>query len=82
MKCPRCGKDMEEGFVNAPGFGIVWGNRPLSNLFKGEVIIGNSGLLLTNYHGFRCKDCGFILVQYTPTPKTLPTVWTDFPLGQ
>jgi hypothetical protein len=73
MNCPKCGREMEKGFVNAPRFGNFWGDRPMSNIFRGEIIVGNSGLLFTNYEAFRCTNYGFILVKYAPKPKPKAT---------
>jgi len=70
MKCPKCGKEMEEGFVSAgfnpPDRGIGWSST------KGQTAIDLQPLLGTDHwyqnfayaKAFRCKSCKLVQFEY------------------
>ncbi|HNW04594.1 MAG TPA: PF20097 family protein [Oscillospiraceae bacterium] len=68
MKCPNCGKEMEEGFLQANGSSIIWSKNThcasmLANPQKGEVQVAHS-LLEVSVPAFHCKDCRFVAAKY------------------
>ena len=73
-KCPKCGAEMEEGYVPDFGYGIVlvprWfaGAAEISR-WLGVKTRGKLGLPISTYS---CVSCGF-LESYTQPAETTPT---------
>lgn len=68
MKCPNCGKEMEEGFLQANGSSLIWSKRThsatmLANPQKGEVQVAHS-LLEVSIPASRCDDCRIVAAKY------------------
>jgi len=71
MKCPECGDEMVQGFVNASGMGIVWKRQ------EGFWLIGRSTeRLQKDWWGFpklskkslpamRCEKCKVVYFRYS-----------------
>ena len=69
MNCPKCGKMMEEGLVQANG-PVVWVKRKhLISLKpkKGEVMLGRRIMGGCAIPASICKDCKQVLVEYAYT---------------
>jgi hypothetical protein len=68
MKCPNCGKEMEEGFLQANGSSLIWSKHThsaamLANPQKGEVQVAHS-LLEVSIPAFCCGDCRILAAKY------------------
>lgn len=69
MNCPKCGKIMEEGLVQAGG-AVTWvrEKHKVSLLPKeGEVMLGRSIMGYCAIPAHICKSCKKVLVDYTDT---------------
>lgn len=69
MKCPKCGNEMEHGYLqigSSVGLGVFWFDR----LFEhGEQFAARKERLITpfpphNIEGFRCPKCKVVLFEY------------------
>jgi hypothetical protein len=66
MKCPECGKDMENGVVSSVRGGMIWSERPIWSQFSGEQIPTIWQLLrLQHLNGHRCTSCGLLITRYS-----------------
>jgi hypothetical protein len=70
MKCPKCGGEMEHGYLQvgaSVGLGVFWFDR----LFEhGQQFKAKKERLMTtiaaprNIEGFRCPECKIVLFEY------------------
>lgn len=67
MKCPKCGKDMQEGFFTLPNnFTFYPGATKQTGFVKNQVfLVGRMNLLGKQGHGFLCDNCKMAVVEYT-----------------
>ena len=74
QKCPECHGDLEEGFLQAPSFGICWTTDP--NMKWGFMFNSKLEKLQKDWCGFpkvnkdklpanRCRTCKLIVFRYT-----------------
>lgn len=72
MKCPNCGKEMEDGFMSITGYGIR-GDMPVAkwHLEKTRFATGGSSLRLSGtlrgilwLEGARCRPCRTLVLSY------------------
>jgi Domain of unknown function (DUF6487) len=69
MKCPECGKEMENGVVSSSGY-LVWSEKPIRILLAGEEIPMDWGFFNPRHmQGSRCKACKLIVSQYKEIDK-------------
>jgi hypothetical protein len=66
MNCPKCGKEMEEGFIVSNYLGMAWSKKPVWENFSSRTerlstfsMSGTSSL-----PGFRCTECRMVLANY------------------
>ncbi len=67
MKCPKCGKDMEEGFsvVEPEGWGVLvkwYGKEEERSVMGGEPIYKGPSMGREWLDAFRCRDCNAVTV--------------------
>ena len=68
MNCPKCGKIMEHGLVQASTLTWVRKKHKISLLpKKGEVMLGRSIMGYCAIPSHICKDCKTVLMDYTET---------------
>ena len=73
MNCPVCGKEMTEGFLQAPR-AVYFSEEQLEHFF----IRPNDKLALLTCNNFtapvgiawRCRDCKKVVVDYTDIPQS------------
>ena len=67
MMCPECKEEMINGYLNAPGLGITWQNKP------SRWLIGEKSEHLQDAWSFkskdplsayRCDDCKLVIFKY------------------
>lgn len=68
MKCPKCGKEMESGYLQTDK--IMAFNQHIHKLSlhpkdEGDLLIVNNMISGANFKGAVCKDCGLIIFDYT-----------------
>jgi hypothetical protein len=68
MNCPKCEKEMENGYIHAAAPGLFWNNEEYS-FNRGEPI--NDGLPSINriftgafFTAYRCRNCQMVVAQY------------------
>jgi hypothetical protein len=66
MNCPKCGKEMEHGFVRSESFigGVKWMAEKSSKSLGLEGLAKPDALGFCFMEGFRCRDCRSIVIQY------------------
>jgi ssDNA-binding Zn-finger/Zn-ribbon topoisomerase 1 len=66
MNCPRCGKDMEHGYIRAESFigGIKWMREKSTKSLGLETVAKPDMLGFVFIEGFRCPECRLICSQY------------------
>jgi hypothetical protein len=65
MKCPHCGKEMEQGTLRSESFidGAKW--LPLAEGRRGKQAIAGTDLLgYVKISGFRCAECRTLVLDY------------------
>jgi len=63
-KCPKCGKEMEEGYISLMS-GMRWRSNGDRGLVKGELLFRGSWWGFSTLKlALRCKDCGLVIFQY------------------
>ena len=67
MKCPKCEKDMQAGFLQAGN--IIAFNKTrhkisLNPKDKDDVMIARKSFTSTDCHGYICKECGLVVFDY------------------
>ena len=72
MKCPTCGNEMENGFVQAlRRMAWVKQQHKVSLLPKnGEVLLGNNTFSDVTIDAYICKPCKKIVMDYTQADYT------------
>lgn len=69
MICPKCNKEMEEGFLQSGGR-LIWDTK----IRKVSLLPSRSGnetnwgvpLLIKSVSSHRCQSCGFVIVPIPP----------------
>jgi DNA-directed RNA polymerase subunit RPC12/RpoP len=67
MKCPACGKEMEQGFLQS-GNRIAWTKKihRISLLPKeGEILLENNMISQAIFDAYICKSCKKITIDYS-----------------
>lgn len=70
MKCPKCGQEMNPGFLQAGN--MMSFNKHIHKLSinpkdKEDVAIASNTFRFCNFSGFICRDCGLVTFDYTNT---------------
>ena len=68
MNCPKCGKKMRAGFLQAGKLVAFNRYRHIISLLSRsleDVIIAQKYFVSSNFHGFVCKTRGLIVFDYT-----------------
>lgn len=78
MNCPKCGKEMQSGFLQAGN--LIAFNKTqhkISLLSKApeDVMIAQKSFASTDFRGFICKDCGLIVFNYKDAINPLVMGW-------
>lgn len=67
MKCPKCEKDMNPGYLQTLKM-VAFNKRKHKILLNPEceddVMIAKKGYAGTDFPGFICKECGLVLFDY------------------
>ena len=67
MNCPKCGKEMDPGFLQAGNL-MAFNKRrhklSLGPKYPGDTLIVSKAFTATDFNGFICRDCGFVLFDY------------------
>lgn len=74
MKCPNCGKEMQPGFLqsgNLMAFNKERHKVSLNPKDPEDVMIAQKSFTASDFKGFICKDCGFVVFDY----KNILTRW-------
>jgi predicted RNA-binding Zn-ribbon protein involved in translation (DUF1610 family) len=65
MNCPKCGQEMEEGFIQAgAGIFLVWTDKLKIWAYHGTDIIAEAGFHNPHLKGHRCSRCRIIVSEY------------------
>lgn len=67
MKCPKCGKDMQAGFLQTQkmvAFNKTRHKISLNPKDDDDVMITRKALTGTDFQGFICKECGLVVFDY------------------
>jgi DNA-directed RNA polymerase subunit RPC12/RpoP len=64
--CPDCGKKMAPGFLALGGRANWVDHVGAFDAFRGDTIVGAMDIFPATGHlrGWRCEDCGLILLEY------------------
>ena len=67
MKCPCCGKDMDEGFLSSRS-PVFWSERvsglPIPTR-RGDILLGGKTAgLFTRPKAYLCRDCGIVVTRF------------------
>lgn len=67
MKCSKCGKNMQNGFLQTAN--IVAFNRTrhkisLNPKDEADVMIARKAFTGTDFQGYICKECGLVVFDY------------------
>ena len=74
MNCPKCGKVMQDGFLqtgNMMAFNQTRHKISLNPKDPEDVIIARKPFASADFHGFICKNCGIVVFDY----KNVMTRW-------
>lgn len=74
MNCPKCGNEMQPGYLQAGNLMAFNKNRHKLSLNPKEpedTIIAQKAFTGSDFHGYICKECGLIVFDY----KNLITHW-------
>lgn len=67
MNCPKCGRAMQSGFLqagNIMAFNKQKHKISLNPKDAEDVMIAQKAFTGTDFHGFICKDCGLVVFDY------------------
>lgn len=67
MNCPKCGKEMQSGFLqtgNIVAFNKTRHKISLNSKHEEDVMIAKKALTSSDFHAFICKECGLVLFDY------------------
>ncbi len=64
MKCPKCGKEMEEGRLTAGGYWIRWLPAESVPFLTDHVTISPLSLSGKGVDADLCKDCRMVIAKY------------------
>lgn len=68
MKCPKCEKEMKQGFLQAGNLIAFNKSRhklSLNSRDEEDVIIAQKAFTGSDFNGWICKDCGLVTFDYT-----------------
>lgn len=68
MKCPQCGKEMGNGYLQTDkimAFNQYIHKLSLLSRDENDVLIVNNMISGANFKGAICKECGLIVFDYT-----------------
>jgi len=66
MKCPRCGGELEKGYLQAP-HGLFWDVKQHDNtVLHSEELIASLYVGIANKEAFRCSKCQLVVLPYAP----------------
>lgn len=74
MNCPKCGKNMQTGFLQAGNliaFNKTRHKVSLNPKDSDDVMIARKSFTASDFNGFLCKDCGLVVFDY----KNIITHW-------
>ena len=74
MNCPKCGKNMQTGFLQAGNliaFNKTTHKVSLNPKDSDDVMIARKSFTASDFNGFLCKDCGLVVFDY----KNIITHW-------
>ncbi|MBC8545446.1 hypothetical protein H8711_00650 [Clostridiaceae bacterium NSJ-31] len=67
MNCPNCGKEMQEGFLQAGNllaFNKKRHKLSLNPKDPEDTMIARKAFTATDFSGFICKECGLVIFDY------------------
>jgi phage FluMu protein Com len=63
-KCPKCGGELEEGFIHAPR-GIYWDTEEHKwHVYTSEALISMWSWTMPRVQAWRCRKCNLIIFGY------------------
>jgi len=77
MKCPNCGKEMDDGYLTIPMhalYSIKWSQTPGHRYVGGDIVydpkregsLWHYGMKGTSISAQRCRECRCVLFYYPP----------------
>jgi hypothetical protein len=72
-KCPKCGEEMEVGFMHAPR-GIFWDTEEEWHIYTSETLIGRAFWIWTKLRTLaqRCRQCQLVIFFYQQNKGVKP----------
>ena len=67
MKCPKCGKDMQPGFLQTAkivAFNKTRHKISLNPKDKEDIVLARKAFTGMDFQGFICKECGLVVFDY------------------
>ena len=67
MKCSKCGKEMQNGFLqttNIIAFNQTRHKISLNPKNEADVMIARKAVTGTDFQGYICKECGLVVFDY------------------
>ena len=67
MKCSKCGKEMQNGFLqttNIVAFNQTRHKISLNPKNEADVMIARKAFTGTDFQGYICKECGLVVFDY------------------
>ena len=67
MKCFKCGKEMQNGFlqtINIVAFNQTRHKISLNPKNEADVMIARKAFTGTDFQGYICKECGLVVFNY------------------
>lgn len=67
MNCPKCGREMKEGFLqtgNLLAFNKQRHKLSLNPKDEADVMIVKKSFASSDFHGWICKPCGIVVFDY------------------
>ena len=67
MECPKCGKDMQPGFLQTAkivAFNKTRHKISLNPKDKEDIVLASKAFTGRNFQGFICKECGLFVFAY------------------
>lgn len=74
MNCPKCGREMNQGFLQAGNLMAFNKQRhkiSLNPKDEEDVIIARKAFTASDFNGWICKECGLVVFDY----KNIITHW-------
>lgn len=68
MNCPKCGKEMKQGFLqtgNLIAFNKTRHKLSLNSKDVDDVMIAQKAFTSSDFNGWICKECGLVTFDYT-----------------